>query len=277
MAFVAPEGTVLVAPIGAGSVFDVALVREGDAALVCKRLVPRLLREPAGRAAMVREAKALALARHASLPTLVRVGNDGRGPFLLETRADGVSARELVDGWQLRGGTVPPLLVRHVARAAIGALAELQELEHDAAPLGLVHGDIGPDHVLLGPLGQVRFVDFGAARWRGMDASLTTDDRGTLPFVAPEVARGEVAPGPAHDVYALAATLVFLARGRPLLPVHDQAALLLAIGERGIPADVVTEATALTPGERSALAAALAHDPARRIASARALLEALDA
>ena len=61
MAFQPPAGTELVEALGTGTVFSVALVREGAATLMCKRLASRFLREPAGRAAILREAKVLAL------------------------------------------------------------------------------------------------------------------------------------------------------------------------------------------------------------------------
>ena len=276
MPFSPPAGTQLVEALGAGTVFDVAVVSEAGATLICKRLTPRAVRSPAGRAAIVREAKVLALARHPALPALVRVGTDAHGPFLLETRAEGVSFRELVDGWRFRGGRVPRLLVAHLARSAFEALAEIHELADEAGPLGIVHGDLGPDHLLIGPLGQVRLVDLGAARWRGMEPDLDTGDRGTLPFVAPEVARGETPPAAAGDVYALAATVLFLASGVPLVHAREQAAMLVEIGERGLRAELIG-AAALGEPQRAALLAALALDPAARPASARALLAAFDA
>src|SRR4051794_34505020 len=91
MAFAAPEGTELVERIGAGTTFDVAIVREGGELHVCKRLNSRVLREPAGRAAMAREIGLLELARHPALPVLVRAGDDGHGPFAIERRVPGVS------------------------------------------------------------------------------------------------------------------------------------------------------------------------------------------
>ena len=213
-------------------------------------------------------------------PAAARGGGGGpaaaHGPFLLETRAEGVSFRELVDGWRFRGGRVPRLLVAHLARSAFEALAEIHELADEAGPLGIVHGDLGPDHLLIGPLGQVRLVDLGAARWRGMEPDLDTGDRGTLPFVAPEVARGETPPAAAGDVYALAATVLFLASGVPLVHAREQAAMLVEIGERGLRAELIG-AAALGEPQRAALRAALALDPAARPASARALLAAFDA
>lgn len=276
MPYAAPAGTELVAPMGAGSVFEVALVRQAGRTLVCKRLLPRVVHEAAGRAAIEREARFLALARHPALPTLQRVGTDAVGPFLLETRMEGASIRALVEGWQRRGAPVPPRLVAHLAGAAAGALAEIHALADAEGQLELVHGDLGPDHVLLGPLGDARFVDFGAARFRGMEANLSFGDRGTLPFVAPEVARGDASPSQGGDVYALAATLLFLAIGAPITAARDQGALLLEIGERGLPLERCDDALGLGPRGRAALRAALALDPAARIQTARALADALE-
>ncbi len=130
--------------------------------------------------------------------------------------------------------------------------------------------------MILGPIGSARFVDFGAARFAGMDAALETADRGTLPFAAPEVARGEAAPGQAADVYALAATILFLAGGgAPLVSARDDAALLLEIGERGLPPELCDHATALSPGARDALRHALAFHPRDRLARASELCAAL--
>lgn len=275
MAYAAPEGTTLVATLGGGSVFDVALVHDGARDVVCKRLSPGTAREPAARAAMVREARALTLAKHAALPALIRVGSDARGPFLIETHVAGVSVRGLVEGWRARGEAVPPRLVAHVAEAAAIALAELHALADDAGPIALSHGDIGPDHLILGPLGEVRFVDLGAARFRGMEPSLETGDRGTLPFVAPEVARGEAAPSAATDVYALAATLLFLAVGEPLTAAREAGAMLLEVGEGGVLRSLLGRAVGLDDEARDALHRALSPDPGGRAASARDLAVAL--
>jgi serine/threonine-protein kinase len=279
MRFVAPEGTELVEPLPAGSVFQVARVRHRGEVAVCKRLLPRVRGEPAARAAMVREATALSLAgaRHGALPELRRVGSDGHGPFVIEGNAEGVSVRALVEGWRGRGREVPPRLVAHLAVAAAEALAEVHELAGEGGPLGLSHGDLGPDHVLLGPMGAAGFVDFGAARFAGMDAALETGDRGTLPFVAPEVARGEAPPGQAADVYALAATILFLAAGGPLVSARDEAAMLLEIGERGLSPGLSERAVGLSAAGRDALRRAVALDPAVRPASARTFWAALSA
>jgi eukaryotic-like serine/threonine-protein kinase len=274
--FVPPEGTDLVAPLPPGSVFQAARIREGGEVLVCKRLLPRVRAEPAARAAMVREASALARARHPALPELRRVGTDAHGPFVIEGLVEGASVRGIVEGWRARGRPVPATLCEHVAVAAAEALAEVHELSGDDGPLDLSHGDLTPDHVILTPVGAIAFVDLGAARWAGMDAALETGDRGTLPFVAPEVARGEAPPGQAADAYGLGATILFLASGgAPLVEAEDEGAMLLEVGERGIGSARCDGAVGLAAGGRAALREALAFDAARRPASARALASAL--
>ncbi|MFT3768127.1 MAG: protein kinase [Minicystis sp.] len=275
MLFPAPDGTTLVASLATGTVFMVGLVRDRGEVAVCKRLLPRMRAEPAARVAMAREGMVLARARHPALPELRRVGSDGHGPFVIETHVEGKSLRAITEGWRARGEPVPPRLVAHVASAAAEALAALHELADGHGAIGLAHGDLTPDHVILGPIGEVRFVDLGAARFAGMEPALHTDDRGTLPFVAPEVARGERPPDQAADVYALAATLIHLAAGGSIGDAQGDAAMLLAIGERGLSPALVDRATGLSEGARDALRRAIMLDPSKRIARARDLAAAI--
>lgn len=274
MPFAAPAGTTLVETLGAGTVFQVALVREGDVVCICKRPTSRAVREPAGRGALVREAKALALARHPALPALHRVGADEHGPFVVESRVEGLSLRALVGAWRARDQGVPARLVAHLAAEATRTLAELHALVGEHGPLGLSHGDIGPDNVLVEPHGAVRFIDLGAARWASMSAEDVADDRGTVPYAAPEVVRGEVAPDAAADTYALAATLLFVALGEAPCTARSEAAMVAEIGEHGVDPARIAAATALSATERGALAAALRFDRSARAGGAAALRDA---
>lgn len=263
-------------PIGTGSLFDVTLLREDGRAVVQKRLLPRFQREPEARAALVREARVLTAARHPSLPELVRVGSDDKGPYLVETFVAGASIRRIADVWSSRGG-VPARLAAHLARQAFAMLAELSELQGEGGPLGFVHGDIGPDHLLLGPVGEARLIDFGAARIHGLERSLLGNDRGTLPFVAPEVARGEAPPSAATDVYALAATVLFLSSGKALTRATDEAAMLVEVGTHGVrAAELLDETQTFRPQEKAALLGALALSESRRVVRAADVLAAFD-
>ena len=276
MPFAAPIGAELVEHRGAGTMFDVALVQEGGAVFVCKRLSSRTLREPVARAALAREIGLLERARHDALPRLVRFGEDEHGPFLLESLAAGLSLRGIAEALRGRSaGGVPGTLVAGVAARAAAALAAVHALADPGGPLAIVHGDLGPDHVFCGEDGKIQFVDFGAARFRGM-GEVTSGDQGTLPFAAPEVARGDVEPGQPHDVYALAATIVAFGTGAPLVATTTDAAMLLEVGERGVQSQLALTLEGLDAGAREALRDALAFDPRARLTSARELADRID-
>lgn len=115
----------------------------------------------------------------------------------------------------------------------------------------LIHGDVKPANILMTAAGSAVLVDLGLV---GSGAAA-----GTPGFMAPEAARGEVAP--AMDIFSLGATVYALLTGAPPRP--------------GAPPHF----TGLTDTERTrveaVLGSALALDPQARPASAAALVAAL--
>jgi hypothetical protein len=77
----------------------------------------------------------------------------------------------------------------------------LRALAH-AHARGVVHRDVKPANILVGPGGRAQLSDFGVARLSGESGlTMTGGVVGTVAYMAPEQARGEGA-GPAADVYA---------------------------------------------------------------------------
>jgi serine/threonine-protein kinase len=276
MAFALVEGTTLACEIGAGSSFHVAIVAWRGMRVICKRLRPSAAAEPAVQAALARERELLGRAHHPALPVRLAAGSDAAGPYLIESLFEAVPVRRLLATWIERGQPVPAGLVAELARASFAALAGVHALGTAAGPLELVHGDLGPDNVLVGKHNEIHFVDFGLARWRGMDAALVGPaERGSLPYVAPELARGEVAPSQATDVFALAAAWAFAALGREPCAARDAPTMLVELAEHGLDVAALERRADLDDSVRAALARALAFEPAARLRSAADVLARL--
>ncbi|MCT2590743.1 protein kinase [Streptomyces sp. N2-109] len=122
-------------------------------------------------------------------------------------------ATEYVEGPDLgshvkRHGPLPTLLT-----AALGAvIAEGLVPVHQQ---GLLHRDLKPTNILLGPNGP-KIIDFGLAVFSESNLSLTASNQvvGTPVCMAPEQAAGEKPLSEAVDVYALGTLLLFAATGR---------------------------------------------------------------
>jgi Protein kinase domain/AAA ATPase domain len=124
-----------------------------------------------------------------------------------------------------RSGSVPiseriQLAIR-LARQVLPAV----ELLHSH---GIVHRDLKPSNVMLGPEGIFKLIDFGVVIEVDCERALSFDCRaaGTLPYAAPEQARGEPAT-PASDMYSLGVLLFELTVGR--LPRDGEAANLCSL------------------------------------------------
>ena len=149
-----------------------------------------------------------------------------------------------VEGEPAQGPT-DPATAAAVVRGIAPAVAHLHRL-------GLLHADLKPGNVLVGPRGPV-LVDLGSVR--------RLDDRvspvwGTEGFLAPEIAPGGAGPSVASEVYALGRTLDVLL-GRPVRP---QLAPRSA-GGAPTPLDpVIARATAPDPAQRHPDVEALAAD-----------------
>jgi len=139
------------------------------------------------------EARHTAAVPHPGIAQVYDYGEAGPGQpsFLVMELVDGPPLTELL----ARGPLDPALVMDVVAQAAAGLAA--------AHAAGLVHRDIKPGNLLVGPGGAVKITDFGIAHAAG-SAPLTRTGTliGTPAYLAPERVAGASA-GPASDLYSL--------------------------------------------------------------------------
>src|SRR6266545_3056865 len=166
----------------------------------------------------LREARAAARLNHPSAVTLHDVVEaDGR-LFLVMELVEAPSLRDLV-------GTAGPLPPAAAARVGLDLLDAL-EAAHRA---GIVHHDVKPGNVMVPPDGRAKLADFGIASLQeDTQRTRTGSAFGSLPYVAPEQARGRRG-GPPADLWALGATMWFAVEGAAPFDRDGPAATLGAI------------------------------------------------
>jgi len=208
-----------------------------------------------------RELRVLGRLDHPNMPRLLQAGEDAHGQFVIETLFEGGSLRPLLT--PLHGG-----LARNAALCS--ALLGLLEDFH-AQDAWFTHGDLSPDNFILQPDGAPALIDFGSAAFA---SEVSAIGRGTLPYAAPELCRGEVAPSQITDRYAISVLVAELC-GAPISPrLGSEAALLVHLGERGHELGALAESDLGSP-VATLFRGLLAFDPVERVASLGELRRAL--
>jgi serine/threonine protein kinase len=161
------------------------------------------------------------------------------------------------------GGTVMTLTSRRDRLVALGQIAGALDAAH---VLGIVHCDVKPANILVCETfsdGGAVLTDFGIARSLTDEAGhRPTHVEASLPYVAPEVLRGE-SPSAASDEYALACTAVELLTGSPPFTAPTAMALVSAQLNRPVP-KYSRRFDWLPSAFDSILAKAMAKNPDRR-------------
>ncbi len=240
--------------INVGSIGQVFLARRdgdknGAPPIVVKRLHRELARRPAHVQLFLEEGRMARRFRHPNLVHAFDAGTVGRDHYIAMDLVRGPNLAQLIER-----GPAPP-------RAALRIAADLCSGLSHMHGSGVVHCDVSPTNVLVGP-DRVQLTDFGVTNPAGEPQPQV---RGTVPYMSPEQARGEPVDG-RSDVFAVAAIVWELLAGGPLFHRAQPYLSLAAVVEDPLPpVDAAKNPTlaALQP----ALSRALAKLPAERTAT----------
>ena len=205
------------------------------------------------------EARMLGLVRHSSIvhaDALVQL--DGRWTLVME-HVPGVGLNEL-----LGQGPIPLRCAVEITGRVADALHAAHTATDAGRPLNLIHRDLKPGNIVLGPSGEVKLLDFGVARaeFDSREAHTKSVILGSADYMAPE--RWDQRDLPAGDVFSLGEVLYECLTGTPFgrtlpSPERHEARLDAAIEK------VATQRTAPPPDELlDLLAVMLAYEPDHR-------------
>jgi serine/threonine protein kinase len=162
--------------------------------VVVKLPRPHQIDHPRARAALRREARALAAVRHPALPAMYEDGTDAPLTYVAMEHVDGIP----LDEEREESGPIDPAAAAQLCAVLLSAVRTL----HLA---GLAHLDVKPENVVLRE-GRPVLIDLGSARALG-SAQPAGHPVGTLGWSAPEMeACGPIAPS--MDVFGVGKVLL---------------------------------------------------------------------
>lgn len=235
--------------MGEGGFGEVWMAENAD--LPGRAVAIKIAKDPSYVSALKQEAELLHRLDHPNIVRLLTIHASADPPYLVLEHVRGESLRQRIDR-----------LGRLDVEAAVSLVLEVLAGLQAAHEAGLVHRDVKPSNVLIGPDGRPKLADFGLGRAvRSSAGSVQVSAQGTiasvvgtLDYMSPEQRRGEAGDA-RSDLYACGVLLYEAIAGtaRPVkLPVKGAPSALSKAIERAL---------AVAPGERfpsaSEMAAAL--------------------
>jgi serine/threonine protein kinase len=224
--------------------------------LALKRLNRHLVRSSEALARLKRELELLQKLSHPGIMKVHDVIRWDGDPTLVMDYVEG----EDLEARIVRAGPLDGAEAEALARALLDILATT----HSA---GIVHRDIKPHNIRLGPEGQVTLLDFGSARLDAASQLTATGTTvGTPEYMAPELFAGSVYD-PRVDIFGVGATLYEALVGEP--PQTADSLAELAWQRTHSPLPPVAERAPDTPEHLARFVdRCLATDPAARFSTA---------
>ncbi|MEM9068280.1 MAG: protein kinase [Myxococcota bacterium] len=180
---------------------------------------------------LLREGRVTGFLEHPNIVPVHALGQDDEGrPLIVMKQVEGTPWTDLIDDVPKEARTDETFLRKHLR-----ILQQVATALHFGHSRGVLHRDVKPDNVMIGPFGEVYLLDWGIAVSTTQEpiasvprAKDVRNIEGTPVYMAPEMAEGDGSKlGVWSDVYLLGATLHHVISGDPPHLANDVHAVLL--------------------------------------------------
>ena len=210
------------------------------------------------------ESKAIAMLSHPNIVKVYDVSFGDMIQYIVMEYIDGITLKEYID----RQGVIEWKDVLHLTTQVLRALQHAHES-------GIVHRDIKPQNIMLLQDGTIKVTDFGIARFSDKATRTMTDQAiGSVHYIAPEQARGDVTDGKT-DIYSVGVMLYEMLTGK--LPFEGDSAVTVALMQLRSTPRMPREVNPSIPvGLEQITMRAMAKKPEQRYTSAAEMLSDIE-
>jgi len=187
-----------------------------DRIVAIKILKQELLENEEFRRRFKNESKAIAVLSHPNIVKVYDVSFGDRLQYIVMEYIEGITLKEYIE----QQGVIN-------WKDAVHFLTQILRALQHAHDKGIIHRDIKPQNIMLLSDGTIKVTDFGIARFsRGDTKTMTESAIGSVHYISPEQARGELTDDKA-DIYSVGVVLYEMLTGQ--LPFQSDSAVSVAI------------------------------------------------